>query len=104
MASTHINARGSKHPMLMLDRVLKHSACILAAVIIAFFTIELLSRPLLRGPLVSTYQAWIEGGVLVLAMAVLLMAVFTRQVSYLFVAALMLDRKSTRLNSSPVAT
>lgn len=74
--------------MLMLDRVLKHSACILAAVIIAFFTIELLSRPLLRGPLVSTYQAWIEGGVFILAMTVLLMAVFARQVSYLLVAAL----------------
>src|SRR5690625_8015813 len=72
----------------MLKRVLNYSAYILAVIIIAFFAVELLTRPLLRGPLVSTYQAWIEGGVFVLAMAVLLMAVFTRQVSYLLVAAL----------------
>ncbi|HLR29033.1 MAG TPA: EAL domain-containing protein [Paenalcaligenes sp.] len=88
MADTHFNAPGSRHPMLMLDRVLNHSACILAAVIIAFFSLELLTRPLLRGPLVSTHQAWIEGGVFILAMVVLLMAIFARQVSYLLVAAL----------------
>lgn len=74
----------------MLKRVLNYSAYILVVIIIAFFAVELLTRPLLRGPLVSTYQAWIEGGVFILAMAVVLMAVFARQMAYLLVAALIL--------------
>src|SRR5690625_6473595 len=74
----------------MLKRVLNYSAYILAVIIIAFFAVGLLTRPLLRGPWVSTYQAWIEGGVFILAMAVVLMAGFPRQLAYLLVAALIL--------------
>lgn len=74
--------------MANLNRIMNYTACILAAVVIIFFSLELLTRPWLQGSLGSTYQAWVEGGVFILATAVLLMAIFAQKVSYLLIAAL----------------
>ncbi len=88
MVDLHYYPQGHSRLIAALNRGMHYTACLLAVVVIIFFSTELLTRPWHHQPVLSTYQAWAEGGAFILAIAVLIIALFARQVNYLLISAL----------------
>ena len=64
----------------------------LSVAIILLFSTELIYRGLAEIGAVTAFQAWVEGGVFILSLAILLITLFTKQGKYLAIAALVLSQ------------